>query len=213
MIGQIPARCRSATSFEPASNQIAEWNLAFTLTLNVYQACDGVGRCSKMGVVLRQARNKTSGLLLGYFTISTCRGWQCLIARYRSGALWTQRSPIATAWNSELPSSWCSPSRAQSLTPITTRFWESYAATWLWVVSQQGWHSSSDWLKSSNAVMQHLSEKMIDIFMFLKHKLYRWGGKMKHLIVYFLTNIYAKNYQNRLMYVNVVAIAVELLPR
>jgi len=28
MIGQIPARCKSATSFEPVCDQIAQWKLA-----------------------------------------------------------------------------------------------------------------------------------------------------------------------------------------
>jgi len=41
---------------------------------------------------------------------------------------------------------------------------------------------------------------------FTAEALIRWGGKIKwRLTAYFLSNIYAKNYQNWLMYVEVVA--------
>jgi len=45
MIGQISARCRSATSFEPASNQIASWNLVFTAPTSLSGGQPNFARC------------------------------------------------------------------------------------------------------------------------------------------------------------------------
>jgi len=64
--------------------------------------------------------------------------------------------------------------------------------------------SSSDWLNSGNAVIQHLRVKMRFLcFCVLPgsaEALLRWSGKIKHsLTACCLGNIPSKNYQNRLM--------------
>ena len=70
--------------------------------------------------------------------------------------------------------------------------------------------SSSDWLNSGKALIQHLSENVrfycLCVSAGSAEALVRWGGKIKyHLTAYLPSNISAKNCQNRLMYVEVIA--------
>jgi len=70
--------------------------------------------------------------------------------------------------------------------------------------------SSSNWLKSGKAVLQHLIEKMqVSCFRLLPgsaEALVRRDAKTKRIfIAYFFHNIYAKNYQNWSTCVKVIA--------
>jgi len=66
------------------------------------------------------------------------------------------------------------------------------------------------------AVIQHLSEKMqflcIRVLPGSAEALLGWGGKIKyHLTSLFSGNIPAKNYQNRLMYIEVIASQISVV--
>ena len=70
--------------------------------------------------------------------------------------------------------------------------------------------SSSNWLNTGKALIQQLTKNMRFLcFRALPgsaEALVRWGGKIKyHLTTYITGNITATNYQNRLMYVEVIA--------
>jgi len=65
-------------------------------------------------------------------------------------------------------------------------------------------------MKSGSAAVQHLSERTLFLSFFISpgsaEALVRWGGKIKYLLmVYFLSTFVPKNYENRFMYVRVIA--------
>ena len=92
---------------------------------------------------------------------------------------------------------------------LITRFRDSDRSATMIYESSTLKKSSSRWLKSGKAVVQHLSEQMqFQCFHVLPGSAeasVRQGEKIKHLsIAYFLSNMSPKNYQNWFMYVEVI---------
>jgi len=154
-----------------------------------------------------------STVLVGYLVISTYVS--CYQTRWRrqyylpfsdtahacTSAWCTQHSSTAAVQNSQLHFFWAMAPMGQSWTQLIKRFIESIAA-WIWVAicnSTKLKKSSSGWLNTGKAVIQHFNEKMwFSCFCVLPgsaEALVRWGGKIKYwLTSYFLGNIFAKNY-------------------
>jgi len=111
-------------------------------------------------------------------------------------------STVQLVWRSRLPFSWTMPPpNSPRLNALITRFRESYTSVSMSHESKRLKKSSSNWLNSGNALIQHLSEKIqCSYFSILPHSAEAqviWGGTVKCLLIaYFIGNITAKKYQN-----------------
>ena len=117
-----------------------------------------------------------------------------------------QRMVLATQFNS----SWSMVPTGQSWKQLIARFRE-YTAAWIRVARQQNWINQAVigwtlekqyhnvWVKTWDFRVSVVSPGSAEA-------LVRWGGKIEYrLTAYILSNIPAKSYQNRLMYVKVIA--------
>jgi len=115
--------------------------------------------------------------------------------RHHTGALCTQHSPTAVALSTSfLPNH---APNSPEMNALITRFRDSYSSVSMSHKSKELKKSSSDWLNSGNALIQHLSEKCnfrVSPFcpVVQKHKLLEGGTVKRRLIAYFIGNISAK---------------------
>jgi len=118
---------------------------------------------SKMGVVIVHDRVKVNGqccldILPSQQMLDVIKH---VLAREHSRALRAQQSPSAAMRNSRLSFSWAvAHPTAQTWSPLIARCVESYSSMVIKCESTRLKKSSSDWLKSGKAIIQHLSEKM-----------------------------------------------------
>ena len=101
------------------------------------------------------------------------------------------------------------PTASSKLNALITRFRESYSSMSMSCESKRLKKSSSEWLNSGNALIQHLSKKMqflcLPVLPGSAEAKVIWCGIVKHLLIaYFIGNTSAKKYRNPFTCVKVI---------